>query len=351
MKGIPNLLKDSLNYVMQKRYHLIQSSLAKKALLCIEEKKGPTNAELLTRCEEYAKDVLGWGGYAPWLKVYTAFNTEFKEGWIPDNYYGAVVVPKIQGGYGKLSNLKFFTNGLFKTDCFPDLLYHINGRWLMPNGELIALRQVLKYLFKDHEKVVFKKDHSLQGLGIKIFNTSALNEDMLSSFENGVFQSYMHQHNFFDQFNSKAVATLRITTAINKLGISSLKDTYLRLGNPKDAYVIADSQIKIPINKKTGQLSELGYVHGWQPISKIESNAMLFKGLIVPHYQEAVEVCLQLHERCKYLECIGWDVTIDFEGSVKILEWNGYHNDIKFSEAVNGPCFTDLGWENLWKSG
>jgi hypothetical protein len=31
------------------------------------------------------------------------------------------------------------------------------------------------------------------------------------------------------------------------------------------------------------------------------------------------------------------------------MEWNGTYNDIKFSEATQGPCFADLGWERLWK--
>jgi hypothetical protein len=31
------------------------------------------------------------------------------------------------------------------------------------------------------------------------------------------------------------------------------------------------------------------------------------------------------------------------------MEWNGWHNDIKFSEAADGPCFADLGWQNLWR--
>jgi hypothetical protein len=29
------------------------------------------------------------------------------------------------------------------------------------------------------------------------------------------------------------------------------------------------------------------------------------------------------------------------------MEWNALHNDIKFSEATQGPCFTDLRWERF----
>jgi hypothetical protein len=29
------------------------------------------------------------------------------------------------------------------------------------------------------------------------------------------------------------------------------------------------------------------------------------------------------------------------------MEWNGEHNDVKSSEATQGPCFSDLNWERL----
>jgi hypothetical protein len=44
-----------------------------------------------------------------------------------------------------------------------------------------------------------------------------------------------------------------------------------------------------------------------------------------------------------------WDLCIDGDGAVRVLEWNGGHNDITFSEATQGPCFADLDRETLWR--
>jgi len=41
---------------------------------------------------------------------------------------------------------------------------------------------------------------------------------------------------------------------------------------------------------------------------------------------------------------------IDSSLPVQIMEWKGGHNGIKFSEATRGPCFADLGWEQLAKN-
>src|SRR5688572_16788022 len=51
------------------------------------------------RADEYARDVLGSLLYAPWLRVYALLSGEFREGWIPDNYYTKVVITQIDQKY------------------------------------------------------------------------------------------------------------------------------------------------------------------------------------------------------------------------------------------------------------
>jgi len=56
--------------------------------------------------DDYALEILGSKMYAPWLYVYTAYNQEFKEGWIPDNYFGYIVAPIVNKGLGSLAATK-----------------------------------------------------------------------------------------------------------------------------------------------------------------------------------------------------------------------------------------------------
>lgn len=78
-------------------------------------------------CDDYARDVLGHRHYAPWLYVYSLFSGNFREGWIPDNYYGAVVVPRLKGAYGAVSSLKPLNTAILGRQGFPDIASHING--------------------------------------------------------------------------------------------------------------------------------------------------------------------------------------------------------------------------------
>lgn len=50
----------------------LQGPHATQILRNIESAKGKTDPNLFKRAEEYAQDVLGWRGFAPWLKVYSA---------------------------------------------------------------------------------------------------------------------------------------------------------------------------------------------------------------------------------------------------------------------------------------
>ena len=343
------LFKNGIQYAAAKRYHYIQLSNANKALAIIEKTNGKTDPRFLKLCDEYAVDVLGNVSYAPWLSVYAAFNADFKEGWIPDNYYREIVIPKIQGEFGKVSNLKYFTNTLFNTQQFPDLIYHVNRRWLTVNGEILSTDQVATYLFTKYDHVLFKQDNSMQGLGIQLFNKKSFQQCDLKNLSNGVFQYFVHQHPFFEEFVQGSVATLRITTTVDEIGKSQVTDTYLRLGLKGERFVASNSQLKVSVHT-SGELSEIGYKNGWQPVMEHPDSRVPFKGKKIPCFDAAVALCSKLHAQFPQVECIGWDVAINSTNEINILEWNGYHNDIKFSEATNGPCFKNMGWENIWKT-
>lgn len=87
----------------EKRYHRINNKKAEKGLEIIERENGRKIAtRTVQKCDEYAEEVLGWKGYAPWLYLYSAISGQFFEGWIPNNYYIKAVVPKVNGSFGNL---------------------------------------------------------------------------------------------------------------------------------------------------------------------------------------------------------------------------------------------------------
>lgn len=329
------------------RYHKISNNIANTTLKEIEKEKGTFSVNSKKIADEYAIDILGWKGYAPWLYVYSHISGEFKEGWMPDNFYGKVVIPKIQGDYGKISFLKPLTNQLFEKEISPDIASFINGFWFEKNRIGIPSEIVEEKIFDTTDKVVFKLDQSYQGKGVFMLNKKDFNLNFFNEKGNGVVQKYIEQHPFFDEFSSDSVATIRMTTVVDASNKVSLRACYLRLGRNNDTHVKSINHIRIPINIKNGALYEEGYLANWKLIDKHPDSKTYFLNKTIPNYKGCLALVLQLHEKMLMVRSIGWDIVVDKDDNPIVMEWNGYSNDIKFSEATQGPCFGDLDWSKL----
>lgn len=165
-----------------------------------------------------------------------------------------------------------------------------------------------------------------------------------------MFQDFISQHEFFAEFHRDSVATLRLTTVVERGGQASLRAAYLRLGAGRETHVRSASHLRIPICATTGKLFAEGYTVNWERIAAHPDTGIPFEGKTIPNFEACVKLALELQAKVPFAGCVGWDMALDTDGRPIVMEWNGAHNDIKFSEATTGPCFTDLGWENLWKT-
>lgn len=345
------LIKDISKQVFDKiefhRYHKSKNNQAYCVLQNIESYKGRIDKISKKKCDEYAQDVFGWKGFAPWLYVYTLFNGKFKEGWIPDNYYGGVIVPKLKGDYGKVSDLNILTQFLLRDKYCLDIAYFANGSFMDRNHNVIPVADLTNILFSNEEHIVFKQDNSLQGRGVKFFDKETFKYNDIREMGNGVFQSYIQQHEFFNAYTDSSVATIRLTSVIDNHGKVSVRSGYLRLARGADTHVMSCSALKIPINIKNGELYPIGYNSRWEEVNKHPDSCVFFKDKQIPVFNKCVEAVCEFQKRIPFVKCVGWDLIIDQNSNVRLIEWNGEHNDIKFSEATQGPCFSDLNWDKL----
>jgi hypothetical protein len=333
--------------VGQYRFHRDHGAQARRVLHLIEKQHGRTDPANLKLADTYAREVFGDGIYAPWLRVYTAFSGTFKEGWIPDNYYGSVVVPNMKGGYGKISNLRPISRLIFEGDAFPDVVYFANGLFFTDKSVVVPEHELRDVVFEHSDRVVFKLDGSGQGNGVFIFDRANFDHEVIKSLGNGVIQKFIIQHSLFNTFASRSVATLRFTTVVDDAGGISIRACFLRLGRAEDTHVQADHDVCVPVNLATGELCEEGYLSDWGATQEHPDSGVRFSGVKIPAFAQCVATVLALHKKIPFARCVGWDVTVDADENVQIMEWNGEHNDVKFSEATQGPCFSDLKWERL----
>lgn len=342
-----SLVRFAAKSLLGYRYHRDHVMQAARILKKIEGVKGALSQHIVRQCDGYAIDVLGHRHFAAWLYVYSAIAGRFKEGWIPDNYYGSIVVPKLKGDYGKVSSLKALNSTFFSHNSFPDILSYSNGVFFDVECRVLPPDSVKAKLFADQDRVVFKLNNSSRGRGIVFFDRESFDLDKIYKLGNGLFQSFINQHEVFQEFAKESVATLRMTTVIEEDGTTSLRACYLRLGSGTDTHVQSESHTRIPIDRKSGAFNDVGFTPDWLEIECHPTSRVKFQGRFIPAYDDCLKLVTMLHKKVPYARCIGWDVTLDDKQRVRVMEWNAEHNDIKFSEATQGPCFSDLHWERL----
>jgi Sugar-transfer associated ATP-grasp len=347
LRKIKSDSETAIRRALGKEFHARHWAEAKQARRSFENATGPTDPKLLRTAEEYAADVLGWRGYAPWLCLYAAVAGEFREGWIPDDYYACVVMPKMKGAYGRLSDLRALNTKVFSSQNFPDVACSVNGIFYTPSAQPIADSEIIGFLVGTADVLVFKADDTVRGQGISFLETTALTLGGLKELGNGVFQTYIRQHEFFSELMPSSVATLRITTAVDDEARPSVRACYLRVGRAGDTHITVKRRVRVAVDPATGRFSNLGFLPSWEPIDRHPDTGMSFEGRQIPFFTKCVSTVLALHAKCSLARCIGWDVVVDTDEEIRIMEWNGTHNDIKFSEATQGPCFAGLGWDRL----
>lgn len=327
------------------KLHVRAWSEARKGLQKVEGARGKTDPGLIRRANDYAVEVLGWKGYAPWLHLYAAIAGEFREGWLPDNYYAAVVVPKVNGEYRRLSRLRGCNRTLFGGVGFPDLGYSVNGVFYDSDFQPVPWEEVGALLASRTEVAVFKADSSSLGRGVRFIDTASADVEGLRGLGNGVLQKRVVQNAFFDRFMPSSVATVRCASVIGDGGQPSVRACYLRFGRSADSHVLADDQVRVAVDIGDGRLAREGFLSDWTPVDRHPDTGQVFEGHAIPHIEKCVSTVLELHSRSPHARCVSWDLVVDDEGEVQVLEWEG--GVVSFAEATQGPCFADLGWDRL----
>ncbi|MEJ2123087.1 MAG: sugar-transfer associated ATP-grasp domain-containing protein [Alphaproteobacteria bacterium] len=301
--------------------------------------------ELKKTADEYAAEIFGSKSYAPWLYVYSLIRGEFKEGWIPDNFFGKIVSPKVNKKIRVAAEFKTFSNILFRTNMLPDIGYYIDGIFYDKELARITIQDLCERISPTDGEVFVKRDGEGRGVGVMKLADHEVTEDRFRSFGNCVIQSPIRQHEFFDDIMTGSVATLRITTVKEKNGSVSLRASYLRFGRKDTSWIQSDNSVKVAITSDDGHLDSFGYTEDWRRWQSHPDSGFIFENARIPKFKEAVEAGLELHRKVPHFSVIGWDMSIDRDETVKVLEWNCGHCDIKFSEATTGPCFRGLDWE------
>lgn len=354
IEGLRRLARRAAAAEGDRRYDALHAQEARAARARIEAQHPEARLDAAThrRARDYAGDVLGSTRFAPWLHAYAAWRRGFAEGWIPDNYFGRVVLRALPGtkGRGGLGTAKTLARRVLGTDLLPDRASFVNGAWLDVRGEPIGEAEAVAAIFADGKEAVLKFDGSNRGRDVvKVRRTEFRPADWRGrgSF---VAQAFVRQGAFFDAFSTASLATVRVTTLKPAGAPAEFRGAYLRLGVGPSEVLTSASSIRLAILDRAGRLDATGALPDWTSVSAHPEGGPAFAGLQVPRFEAVVAEALALHDRLPHVFLVGWDFAVDVADRPWLLEWNGGHADIKFAEAATGPHFADQGWDRLLRA-
>ena len=331
------------------RMHMLKRAIARRALSALEASGRALSPQMRRQALDYAIGHLGWKGYAEWLQVYAAASGQFRPGWLPDNYYTAEVMPRVNGAYHHMARQRAANRVLFGDAAFPDIGYVVNGLLLDAEYRVVAPAAAAATMSRFGDRIVVKSDASGFGAGVRSLATRGLDMASLTATGNGVIQRMIEPHPFFDRFGLPSVPTLRIATVITDQGQAEVRGCYLKLGRKGHGHVMASDQLRIAVDWTSGRLADEGFMTSWRVVERHPDTGAEFAGLTLPQIGDCVQTALRLHRRMPLPRFLSWDMLPDRHGRVQVLEWEG--GVVSFAEPMQGPCFADLGWDRLHLTG
>lgn len=160
-----------------------------------------------------------------------------------------------------------------------------------------------------------------------------------SAFEDHyIIQEVLEQHPYMSSLHENSVNTIRMITGRNKTSKQvEFVTGFLRIGGGDSCTDnMAGGGMAVGINFETGYLKHYGYLFNDDQSQRIEEHPVLkipFDTIQIPHLQQAIQTCIQLHERLETLQLIGWDVAITRD-SVSFIEGN---DNPGLSQSNHGP--------------
>lgn len=354
--NIFDLTKKKLKEFSAERYYLKQAKkqevIAQRFIRSIlkvhPENQLPSSQERMI--EAYAKEKLGSVRFASMLKANTVYQGEFKEGWIPDNYFEQHVMPRTNGFHKTIDDLRQLAKRILQSDEMPDLGYYVRGCWTGVNNQPLTKAQAKDFFFSQTPQIILKTNSSMRGQGF--YRLSADEFDRLEEWKmkDFVVQLPIQQHEWFARFSRDSVATLRITT-VKPWGKPAKKmAAFMRFGRDGVDRVTATSRLVVGVTPK-GAFDRYSFDSESRLLPVHPDSKITWEGNQIPDFEKMVRRCEQLHDQEGTMEIIGWDVVLDQNNEMKLMEWNTGYPGIVHSELTTGPNFLETDWSDLWRPG
>lgn len=284
-----------------------------------------------------------------WYQIYCDGKGKFDPRYIPDTMWEGIIYPYFNNLlWGRAYADKCAYDRLFPQLNRPrTIMKNSCGRFYDGNQNIISREEAIQCCLRKERFIVKFTTFTSGGRNIQVYERGEVNEkvvrDLFDKYQmDFIVQELVEQHPDLARIHKESLNTLRVISFYFK-GEVHILSAQLRMGSGKariDNYSSGGYACNV---KPDGHLSEraVSKAEGW---ATMHPCGLAFKDIVVPNYNDVLNVIKDEHPKLPHLNIIGWDFAIGKNGEPIFIELNVTPES---NQNGSGPTFGDLTQEVL----
>ena len=280
-----------------------------------------------------------------WAKERYLLNDSTDPRYIPNDLYITKIVPH----FNPLPSVNTLTDKNLNSLLFPDVkrpetaFKHMSGSYCREDFTPLTRDEAISLLEEGSRYVIKPARDTSEGMGVKLFTGPEEGAALADSYADidYLVQRAVVQHPALAALNESSVNTIRLVTLLFR-GKPYILSSILRVGGHGSTVDnIGSGGYQCNIGPD-GTLLKLAFTRRSGKVEYVEENAdgLRFEGYPIPSFEKAKEFVLTLAARTPHLRLIAWDLSIDENGDVVLIEFNASMPGQ--NQRTCGPTFGDL---------
>jgi hypothetical protein len=283
-----------------------------------------------------------------WLRFYSNVTGYSDYKYVPEDIFYSIIERKLNDvNYSAQIANKASYDVVFDKKLFPEnYLKNLSGIYLDSNNKIITTKKAKEIfnLIKDDYivkpavdswggKNVLKVKPERKKLTLKQI------EKIYSA--NFLIQKVIKHHDFFSSFNKSSVNTFRVFTYRSVISEKiHVLHVILKLGR-KDFWVDNSTVggISVKADTRTGKLAKFAVTNKGEKFTKHPDSKMIFFNQKVPYLSKIIETAKLVSSKIPTHRLISYDITVDFNENVKIIEINSVGVGINLIQLHGSSLF------------
>lgn len=215
----------------------------------------------------------------------------------------------------------------------------LNGKYYDKDMNYISLDEAIALLCEKGQFIIKPSIGTMQGKGVrkvKINKDTDIKAIILSSGKNFIAQEILKQLPLIEQLNPTSLNCFRITT----MYFNGRFDYAIMLKVGKNGYARDNWNCSYLVNvDKSGHVGKIAYDNQLKIVEKTD-NGYIFADVVIPEIKVLAEFVERYHKHY-FSNCgiIGWDITIDANGVVRVIETNLTNPGTQAEQLCSGDFF------------